>query len=209
MSVATFIFQSFIIDWVSSSLCSRHYIQIFTSCCVYVLYIQCLWIILFKSTVYSNSVFCVEGFQQHVTGLPSSTVQVRVGDDATLQCPLLDASNTTAAPSTLSWYRKAAGQGPQMLLSFRSTNSSNMKYGTGVDPEKVSAAADGSLLLRGSQRSDSAVYYCSMSRGHELKKDGTGQWCHHVWLVLSGLGPVQASDCLCWTLLIFKTYSRI
>ncbi|XP_075344306.1 T cell receptor alpha variable 13-1 [Sparus aurata] len=117
----------------------------------------------------------VSCFQQHVTGLPSSTVQVRVGDDATLQCPLLDASNTTAAPSTLSWYRKAAGQGPQMLLSFRSTNSSNMKYGTGVDPEKVSAAADGSLLLRGSQRSDSAVYYCSMSRGHELKKDGTGQ----------------------------------
>lgn len=178
---------TFSFDWVSSSPCSWcsdtdvHILLCVCSVC------SVFRIILFKSTW----VCCVEGSQQRVTSLPSSTVQVRLGDDATLQCPLLDASDTTAAPSTLSWYRKAAGQGPQLLLSFRSTNSSNMKYGTGVDPEKVSAAADGSLLLRGSQRSDSAVYYCSRSRGDEPRKDRSGQWCHHVWRVLGGPGPVQ------------------
>lgn len=109
---------------------------------------------------------CVAGFRQRAAALPASTVQVRVGEDATLQCPLLDASNAAAAaPSTLSWYRKLRGQGPQLLLSFRSTDSRKVKYGAGVGPQKVAAAADGSLLLRGSQQSDSAVYYCSVSRG--------------------------------------------
>ncbi|XP_070764949.1 secreted immunoglobulin domain 1 [Enoplosus armatus] len=110
----------------------------------------------------------LSGFQwgRHATALPASTVQVRVGEDTTLQCPLLDASNVS---STLSWYRKAAGQSPQLLLTFKSTNTSNVKYGSGVGPDKVSAAADGSLLLRGSQQSDSAVYYCGISWGDEQK----------------------------------------
>ncbi|XP_051231634.1 secreted immunoglobulin domain 1 [Dicentrarchus labrax] len=107
------------------------------------------------------------GFQQRAATLPAPTVQVRVGEDATLQCPLLDPSDGTR--STLSWYRKAAGQGPQLLLSVRSSNSSNLKYGSGIDPDKVSAAADGSLLLHGSQRSDAAVYYCGISQGGEQK----------------------------------------
>ncbi|XP_044055937.1 secreted immunoglobulin domain 1 [Siniperca chuatsi] len=113
--------------------------------------------------------------ERRATALPAPTVQVRAGEDATLQCPLLDASNASsaAAPSTLSWYRKAAGQSPQLLLSFRSTNASSVKYGSGVGPDKVSAAADGSLLLRGSQRSDAAVYYCAISRGGRQKKKAT------------------------------------
>ncbi|XP_045898318.1 secreted immunoglobulin domain 1 [Micropterus dolomieu] len=108
----------------------------------------------------------------HGAALPTSTVQVRVGEDATLQCPLLDASNASNA-STLSWYRKAAGQSPQLVLTIRSTNTSNVKYGSGVGPEKVSAAADGSLLLRGSQQNDSAVYYCGISQGHDQKMNLT------------------------------------
>lgn len=120
-----------------------------------------------------------EGFwrEQHAAALPASTVQVRVGEDATLQCPLLDASNATttpaataAVPSTLSWYRKAAGQSPQLLLTFRSHNTSDVKYGSGVDPDKVSAAADGSLMVLGSQQSDSAVYYCGITQGDKQRK---------------------------------------
>ncbi|XP_039984082.1 secreted immunoglobulin domain 1 [Xiphias gladius] len=101
---------------------------------------------------------------------PAATVEVRVGEDATLHCPLLDQSN--AASATLSWYKKAAGRGPQLLLTMRSADSSHVKYGSGVRPDKVSAAADGSLLLRRSEQSDSAVYYCAVSQGGRLPQKG-------------------------------------
>ncbi|XP_035809340.2 secreted immunoglobulin domain 1 [Amphiprion ocellaris] len=134
-------------------------------------------------------VLALHGFHHHAATLPTSTVQVSVGEDAILQCPLMNTSNastttttttttTTAAPtarSTLSWYRKAAGQGPQLLLTLRSSDGSNVRYGDGVGPDKVSAAADGSLLLRGSQQSDSAVYYCGISQGDEHNKEPTPQ----------------------------------
>ncbi|CAK6984769.1 secreted immunoglobulin domain 1 [Scomber scombrus] len=70
----------------------------------------------------------------------------------------------------LSWYRKSAGRSPQMLLSFRTSNSSNVTFGSGVRPEKLSVSSDGALLLRGSEQSDSAVYYCGISLGEEEKK---------------------------------------
>ncbi|KAG7234318.1 hypothetical protein INR49_005083, partial [Caranx melampygus] len=93
-----------------------------------------------------------------------STVQVRVGEDATLQCPLL-ASTRAVNNSTLSWYRKVEGGSPQLLLTIKSRDGFAVRLGTGVGPEKVSAAADGSLLLRRSDHKDSAVYYCGISQG--------------------------------------------
>ncbi|KAK2835096.1 hypothetical protein Q5P01_015580 [Channa striata] len=115
----------------------------------------------------------LSGFQwkPRVAALPASTLQVKVGEDATMHCPLLDNStttNATSAPnasSTLSWYRKAAGQSPQLLFSFKATDTSTVRYGSGVRPDKVSPAANGSLLLRSSEQSDSAVYYCGISQG--------------------------------------------
>lgn len=97
-----------------------------------------------------------------------------------LQCPLLDGSNKTTAsprtvPATISWYRKEAGQGPMMLVSLSNANGSIVKYGDGVSPDKVSAAANGSLLLRASEESDSAVYYCGISHGSALGKNSTLQ----------------------------------
>ncbi|XP_062419500.1 secreted immunoglobulin domain 1 [Pungitius pungitius] len=97
---------------------------------------------------------------------PASPVRVRVGQDAALWCPLLDAASTNAS-STLSWYRTAAGRRPELLLSFRSTNASDVKYGAAVGPGKASAKADGSLLLLNATRSDSAVYYCAVTWGGE------------------------------------------
>ncbi|KAF3690536.1 Immunoglobulin kappa variable 4-1 [Channa argus] len=120
----------------------------------------------------------LSGFQWKPYGaaLPASTVQVKVGEDATLHCPLLDNStitNTTSAPnasSTLSWYRKAAGQSPQLLITFRAADNSNVRYGSSVGPDKVSPAANGSLLLHGSEQKDSAVYYCGISQGDNANK---------------------------------------
>ncbi|KAL7397634.1 hypothetical protein ABVT39_025462 [Epinephelus coioides] len=127
--------------------------------------------------------------EQPASALPASTVQVRVGENATLQCPLLDAfnasttnaSNTTAisaAYSTLSWYRKTAGQSPELLLTIRPADESNVKYGAGVGPDKVSAAANGSLLLHNSEQSDSAVYYCGITQGEDPKKKPNATGAH-------------------------------
>ncbi|XP_039667389.1 secreted immunoglobulin domain 1 [Perca fluviatilis] len=99
---------------------------------------------------------------------PAPGVLVRVGENATLRCPLLDAAEAPpqeAAKWTVSWYRKWAGRPPQLLLSFRLTAASNVTYGAGLGPEKVSAAADSSLLLTDSTHGDSAFYYCSMTQG--------------------------------------------
>ncbi|XP_041862922.1 secreted immunoglobulin domain 1 [Melanotaenia boesemani] len=130
------------------------------------------------STVVCVLFLALSGFQQHVATWPAPTVQVRVGENVSLQCPLLDSSNSTmatstsdeAAPATLSWYRKTAGLGPMLLLSLMPSNGSHVKYGNGIDPEKVSATANGSLLLQGSKESDSGVYYCGISYGSEWKQ---------------------------------------
>uniref|UniRef100_UPI003D7E8E38 immunoglobulin kappa variable 4-1 isoform X1 n=1 Tax=Monopterus albus TaxID=43700 RepID=UPI003D7E8E38 len=112
--------------------------------------------------------------QYPAAALPASTVQVRVGENATLHCPLLDNSTSTAptlnASSTLSWYRKVAGQSPELLLTVRSTDPSSVTYGSSVGPGKALAGANGSLLLHNSQHSDTAVYYCGISWGDQHKK---------------------------------------
>ncbi|XP_078101040.1 uncharacterized protein LOC144513739 [Sander vitreus] len=98
----------------------------------------------------------------------TSGVLVRVGENVTLRCPLLDAADAPPPCSrkwTVSWYRKCAGRRLQLLLSVRCAAAFDVAYGAGLSPEKVSAAADGSLLLTNSSQSDSAVYYCSMTQG--------------------------------------------
>lgn len=104
-----------------------------------------------------------------VPSLLASTVQVKAGEDAILHCPLMNGSH--GALSTLSWYRQAAGRRPELLLSFRTSYSSDVRFGSGFGPDKVAAGANGSLLLSTPQLSDTAVYYCSL--GH---KDTWGGW---------------------------------
>ncbi|XP_069578535.1 secreted immunoglobulin domain 1 [Brachyistius frenatus] len=116
-------------------------------------------------------VFALSGFCCCVVAPPPPTVQVRVGEDAVLQCPLLAVSNVSSIPSVLSWYRTVPGRRPELLLSVRSSAGSALTYGDGLGPHKVSPAAGGSLLLRRSERSDSAVYYCGISRG-DGRQDG-------------------------------------
>ncbi|RVE73755.1 hypothetical protein OJAV_G00034500 [Oryzias javanicus] len=114
----------------------------------------------------------LSGFQEPVLTMPASTLWVRAGENATLYCPLLEASQSAKSSPTasiISWYRTAAGQGPQMLLTVKPF-STNVKYGAGVHPEKVSAGVNGSLMLSGFQQNDSAVYFCGMSHGTKPEK---------------------------------------
>lgn len=119
-----------------------------------------LWLIFMR--------FCFPAlcWEPRAAALPASTVRVRVGEDATLHCPLLDSASANDS-LTVSWYRKPAGHSPQLLLSLRAADGSKAKYGAGVRAHKVSAWPNGTLLLRGSEYSDSAVYYCGASHGLE------------------------------------------
>ncbi|XP_071396941.1 uncharacterized protein [Centroberyx affinis] len=102
--------------------------------------------------------------------MPAETVRVRAGGDATLTCPL-----PAGGASTLSWYQQAAGRSPRLVLNYRSTRGPTVTYGSGFSPGKFSAGADGSLLLRGSEESDSAVYYCGVSQFRDPKKEAARQ----------------------------------
>lgn len=90
-------------------------------------------------------------------------MKVRVGGDVTLQCPLL-----FTAGKTLSWYRMLSGQGPELVLSIRFR--SDLKFGPNFGPDRVWMSADGSLLLRAAQRSDSGFYFCSVALKDEQEK---------------------------------------
>ncbi|KAG7514545.1 signal-regulatory protein beta-2-like isoform X2 [Solea senegalensis] len=99
--------------------------------------------------------FCT-GFdgRSQAAALSPPTVQVKVGDNITLQCPLL-----VNASSSVSWYRKWSGRRPQLLLTVATpTNSSDVTHSA-----RVLVAADGSLRLRRVDFSDSAVYYCAVN----------------------------------------------
>lgn len=132
-----------------------------------------LYFLLFCLLVVFYFFFLSLGFQQHVLTMPTSTLWVRPGENATLYCPLLDTlhrNKSSPTASTISWYRTAAGQGPQMLLTVMPSNTPNVTYGAGVCPGKVSVGVNGSLLLRGFQQNDSAVYFCGMSQGSKPEK---------------------------------------
>uniref|UniRef100_A0A8D3B3Q7 Ig-like domain-containing protein n=1 Tax=Scophthalmus maximus TaxID=52904 RepID=A0A8D3B3Q7_SCOMX len=93
--------------------------------------------------------------------------QTGIGEEATLRCPLLAGAALTGSAS-LSWYRKRAGRSPELLLTL---SSSQVRRGADVQPDKVSAAADGSLRLRRLELSDTAAYYCSVTEGAEQQKE--------------------------------------
>lgn len=114
------------------------------------------------------------------------TVQVRPGQAAVLHCPLLTASGgaassftsslTPTSSSTLSWYRQVGeGRSPELLLALRTgPGGSNVRFGPGLGSDRLTATADGSLRLSAPQRSDTAVYYCSLSLRAE--EEGGGSW---------------------------------
>ncbi|KAM4629865.1 secreted immunoglobulin domain 1 [Polymixia lowei] len=92
--------------------------------------------------------------------LPVEGLSVKVGDDVDLECPLL----ARLSSAMLSWYQQRAGESPRLVLSYRLSNSSAVKYGSGFHRDKFSVQPDRrSLLLHGSEERDSAVYYCGLS----------------------------------------------
>ncbi|KAL1265529.1 hypothetical protein QQF64_003556 [Cirrhinus molitorella] len=59
----------------------------------------------------------------------SLTVSVQQGQNVTLSCPLIPNSND----GVLSWYKQTPWHGPQLILSYNITNTSQVRYGMGLD----------------------------------------------------------------------------
>lgn len=108
------------------------------------------------------------------------TVQVRPSQATVLHCPLLatsgGAATSSSSFSTLSWYRQVwEGRSPELLLSLKTgPGGFQVRLGPGLGSEQVTAMADGSLQLSAPQRSDTGVYYCSLSLGMEGSWSSTG-----------------------------------
>lgn len=137
--------------------------HLFTSC------LEQVFVILFHVKLTPLCCFAGVWSELPVASLLASTMQVKAGEDAILQCPLMNGSY--GVPSILSWYRQAAGRRPELLLSLRTSYSSDVRFGSGFGPDKVAAGANGSLLLSTPQLSDTAVYYCSLTH-----QDTWGGW---------------------------------
>ncbi|XP_062306177.1 secreted immunoglobulin domain 1 [Osmerus eperlanus] len=97
-------------------------------------------------------------------GESSSKLSVRMGENATLDCPLPISFNK----STFSWYKQRHAERPELILSYPVTNISLVIYGQGFQPDKFTARLGKSgphlhqLLIQGSTESDTAVYYCGL-----------------------------------------------
>lgn len=89
---------------------------------------------------------------------------VRVGEDVSLHCPLLETPS-----GTLSWYRKFPGRPPELILSTRP--GWDGRFGPTFGPDRVRSAADGSLVLQAVQRRDAGFYFCSRHTSRRSKQE--------------------------------------
>ncbi|XP_036833847.1 secreted immunoglobulin domain 1 [Oncorhynchus mykiss] len=107
-------------------------------------------------------------------GVSLKSLSVKVGEDATLNCPL----STNCSMATVSWYKQSQGERPELVLSYHLTNTSHVLYGHGFHPNKITVQTNDSrplhqhqLLIHGSKENDMAVYFCGLTEGFERTTD--------------------------------------
>ncbi|KAK9966366.1 hypothetical protein ABG768_003483 [Culter alburnus] len=95
----------------------------------------------------------------------SLNVSVPQGQNVTLSCPLMPNSSK----GVLSWYKQTPGQGPQLILSYNVTDTSEVRYGTGLDQSRYAILTREGLKLRHllqiftTLQNDTGTYYCGFS----------------------------------------------
>lgn len=95
----------------------------------------------------------------------SLNVSVPQGQNVTLSCPL----PTLRSKGVLSWYKQTPGQGPQLILSYNVTDTSDVRYGMGLDQSRYAILTREGLKLRHllqiitTLRNDTGTYYCGFS----------------------------------------------
>ncbi|CAM4732612.1 unnamed protein product [Leuciscus chuanchicus] len=66
------------------------------------------------------------------------------GQNVTLSCPLMPNSSQ----GVLSWYKQGPGQGPELILSYNVTNTSQVRYGMRLDQSRYAILTREGLNLR-------------------------------------------------------------
>ncbi|XP_067287607.1 secreted immunoglobulin domain 1 [Pseudorasbora parva] len=103
----------------------------------------------------------------------SLNVSVEQGQNVTLSCPLI----TKSSKGVLSWYKQTPGQGPQLILSYNVTNTSLVRYSTGLDQSRYAISTREGLNLRHllqiitALRNDTGTYYCGFSDKNQTMLD--------------------------------------
>ncbi|OBS67766.1 hypothetical protein A6R68_03693, partial [Neotoma lepida] len=90
--------------------------------------------------------------QQKVQQNPES-LSVPEGATASLNCTFSDSTS-----NYFSWYRQHSGKGPELLLSVISSGKEEGRFTVHLNKASLHV----SLHIRGSQPSDSAVYFCAL-----------------------------------------------
>jgi len=74
-----------------------------------------------------------------------------------------------SSQGVLSWYKQTPGQGPEFILSYNVTNTSQVRYGTRLDQSRYAILTREGLNLRhllqiiATLRTDTGTYYCGFS----------------------------------------------
>ncbi|XP_061093358.1 secreted immunoglobulin domain 1 [Conger conger] len=103
----------------------------------------------------------------------SSYMSVSEGQSAVLDCPL---RTDNSSRRVVSWYRQNHGEGPQMVLSYPTTNTSRVSYGHGFNSSRFTVQTKANettrhqLLITPAKERDTAVYFCSLSMPTESNR---------------------------------------
>lgn len=131
----------------------------------------------------------------------SLSVSVQQGQNVTLSCPLM----ANSSHGVLSWYKQTLWHEPQLILSYNITDTSRVRYGTGLDRSRYAILTrKGSnprhlLQIITTLRNDTGTYYCGFSDKNKTQMlDNWMQMLHYI-LGFRYLMILNASLCK-WTL---------
>ncbi len=114
----------------------------------------------------------------------SLNVSVQQGQNVTLSCPLMPNSSK----GVLSWYRQTAWHGLQLILSYNITNTSQVRYGTGLDHSRYAVLTREGLNPRHllqiitTLQNDTGTYYCGFSGKNQTQM--FNNWMQMLYYIL-------------------------